>query len=179
MMNHALLKGTQTEKNLAAAFAGESQARNRYSYYAEIAKTEALGEAEKFFETMSRNEMFHAKQWYKLLNGGKMPNVIEALEEAIKGENHEQSVMYPEFAATAEKEGFPDIAELFKQIASIEAAHEAACKKLLESLKNSAYMFEIQNDMVCMACGFDFRERDQLEACPVCGKSSEHFAHQL
>jgi len=173
------LKGSQTEKNLQNAFAGESQARNRYSYYAAVAKSEGFGEIADFFEKTATNEMFHAKTWYKLIKGGKMPNVIECLEEAIAGENYEHTNMYPEFAAVAEKEGFDQIASLFREIAKIEKSHEEQCKKVLESLKNSSYMLELANDTVCTACGFDFRERDNLEVCPVCGRTAEYFAAKL
>lgn len=176
MKDAQFLKGTQTEKNLAAAFAGESQARNRYSYYAEIAKSEGLEDAEKFFAQTAKNEMFHAKNWYKILRGGIMPNVFECLEEAIAGENHEHTNMYPEFAETAEKEGFAQIAMLFREIAKIEKTHEDKLQKLMSDLKNSSYVFELESDMYCMACGYDFRERDGLDVCPVCGKSDQFAA---
>ncbi|MCL2356821.1 MAG: rubrerythrin family protein [Defluviitaleaceae bacterium] len=173
------LKGTQTEKNLQSAFAGESQARNRYSYYAEIAKGEGFSEIADFFERNSKNEMFHAKTWYKLLKFGRLPNVIECLEEAIAGESAEHETMYPQFAEIAEKEGFSQIASLFREVAKIEKSHEEHCKKMLEKLKNSSYMNELASDMVCTACGFDFRERDDLEECPVCGSASDYFAVKL
>jgi len=173
------LKGTQTEANLHKAFAGESQARNRYSYYAELAASEGLEDVAAFFTNMATNEMFHAKSWYKLIKGGVMPTVIEALEEAIAGENFEQTSMYPLFAKTAEAEGLSQIAMLFTEIGKIEAQHEQKCRDILQRLKDSSYTHELEKDMTCTLCGFDFRERDKLQECPVCGKASEYFAKIL
>jgi len=173
------LKDTQTEKNLRAALSGESQARNRYSYYSEIAKNEGYKEAADFFQKTAENEMFHAKAWYKLLNDNTMPDTIECLEEAIKGENFEHTNMYPAFAKVAAEEGFAHIASLFTEIAKIEKAHEEQAAKILEAIKSEYKLPPFETDMICTYCGFDFHEHDDLEKCPVCEKPSTAFAYKL
>ena len=170
------LKGTQTEKNLMEAFIGESQARNKYSYYSDIAISEGFEEVAKFFEKTANNEKFHAKTWYKLLNGDVLPNAIESLENAMEGENYEHTSMYPEFAKIAEAEGFNQIASLFIEIAQIEKMHEEKCREMLKKIKDGNYKPAPENDMFCMNCGFDFSQKIKLRECPVCGKTSAYFA---
>ena len=173
------LKGTQTEKNLRAALAGESQARNRYTYYSETARAEGYEEAAHFFEKTAENEKFHAKAWYKLLNNNNLPTTIECLEEAIKGEHFEQADMYPAFARAATEEGFEHIANLFKEIAKIEKNHEEQAKLIFENIKNENEKYSLQTDMYCIYCGFEFQEDDNLEICPVCEQPATAFAHKM
>ena len=169
------LKGTKTEANLRAAFSGESQARNRYSYYSDMAKSEGLAEIAKFFDDMARNEMFHAKAWYKLLNGGTYPDTKSNLEAAIKGESFEHEEMYPSFAKVAKEEGFDSIALMFEDIAKIEKKHEEQCKAILENL-NQGKALEVKiPDTTCLNCGHDFLGSEGLDKCPVCEHSSAFF----
>jgi len=169
------LKGTKTEANLRSAFSGESQARNRYAYYSDMAKSEGYDEIAKFFEDTARNEQAHAKAWYKLLNGNVYPNTKKNLEEAIKGEHFEHEEMYPAFARVAKEEGFDSIAYLFYEISKIEKKHEEQCKAILESLNNGNAMDFSAPDTTCLNCGHDFSEKDKLEECPVCAHSSAFF----
>jgi rubrerythrin len=173
------LKGTKTEANLRAAFAGESQARNRYSYYSDMAKQEGFEEIAKFFEDTARNEQAHAKAWYKLLNGNVYPDTKKNLEEAIKGEHFEHDEMYPAFARTAKEEGFDSIAFLFYEIGKIEQKHEEQCKAILECLNQGTATNFRAPDTACMNCGHEFREEEQLENCPVCGHSAAFFMRKL
>ena len=173
------IKGTKTEENLRTALAGESQARNRYNFYSEIAKSEGHEEIANFFEKTADNEKFHAKAWYKLLHNNNLPGTAECLEEAIKGENFEHTDMYPSFVKTAEEEGFPIIASLFAEIAKIEKTHEAQCQKLLDGIKKTEDTPDFEADMTCVYCGFDFYEHDDLQVCPVCGQPSAFFARKL
>jgi len=169
------LKGTKTEKNLLEAFAGESQARNKYSYYSEMAKSEGHDDIAKFFEDTARNEQAHAKAWYKLLNGNVLPDTKQNLEEAIKGENFEHTNMYPAFAKIAKEEGFDSIAFLFSEIGKIEKKHEEQCKAILERLNNGNAPEITAPDTTCLNCGHDFVAEDTLEECPVCGHSWAYF----
>jgi len=170
-----LLKGTKTEANLRAAFSGESQARNRYSYYSDVAKSEGYDVIAKFFEDTATNEKVHAKVWYKLLNGNIMSDTQTNLEEAIKGENFEHTSMYPTFAAVAKEEGFDTIASLFTEIATIEKKHEEQCKAILEALNKGNTLDFTTPDTTCLECGHDFREMQKFEFCPVCGASTAFF----
>ena len=130
------LKGSKTEKNLMEAFAGESQARNKYTYYASQAKKEGYVQISKIFEATAENEKEHAKLWFKLLHNGQIADTMTNLEDAANGENYEWTQMYAQFAKEAEEEGFNDIAFLFKKVAEIEKHHEDRYKKLLENVKN-------------------------------------------
>ncbi|DAB21160.1 TPA: rubrerythrin family protein, partial [Candidatus Gastranaerophilales bacterium HUM_21] len=130
------LKGSKTEKNLMEAFAGESQARNKYTYYASQAKKEGYVQISKIFEATAENEKEHAKLWFKLLHNGQIADTMTNLEDAANGENYEWTQMYAQFAKEAEEEGFSDIAFLFKKVAEIEKHHEDRYKKLLENVKN-------------------------------------------
>jgi rubrerythrin len=169
------LKGSKTEANLMAAFMGESQARNRYSYFADRARDEGFDEIAKFFEDTATNEKVHAKVWYKLINGGDMNDTKQNLRDAIAGENEEHTKMYPSFAATAMEEGFLDIAKLFAEIARIEKKHEEQCKSILEGLENITGMNFHAPDMTCLECGHDFNVERDYERCPVCNASPAFF----
>ena len=129
------LKGSKTEKNLMAAFAGESEARNKYTYYASQAKKEGFVQISKIFEETANNEKEHAKIWFKFLKGGSVPETLKNLEDAANGENYEWTDMYAGFAKDAEEEGFVELAALFKLVANIEREHEERYRKLLENLQ--------------------------------------------
>ena len=129
------LKGSKTEKNLQAAFAGESQARNKYTYYASVAKKAGYEQIKAFFEETANNEKEHAKIWFKLLNGGELPNDINALKDAAAGEHYEWTEMYPTFAKEAREEGFDKIAFLFEKVAEIEKHHEERYLALLANVE--------------------------------------------
>ena len=131
------LKGSKTEANLMTAFAGESQARNKYDYFASQAKKDGYEQIASIFEETARNEKEHAKMWFKLLNGGKVPSTPENLKAAAEGENYEWTDMYKEFAETAKEEGFDDIAFLFESVAEIEKHHEERYLKLLGNIENN------------------------------------------
>lgn len=163
------LKGSKTEKNLMEAFAGESQARNKYTYYASQAKKEGYVQISKIFEATADNEKEHAKLWFKLLHNGQIPDTMTNLEDAANGENYEWTQMYAQFAQEAEEEGFKDIAFLFKKVAEIEKHHEDRYKKLLENLKNGK-VFEKDEEVEweCANCGFRHRGAKSVEVCPVC-----------
>jgi len=168
------LKGTKTEANLRAAFSGESQARNRYNYFADTARDEGLTEIAKFFDATAINEKIHAKVWYKLLRDNVLPDTKQNLKDAIEGERFERADMYPSFAKVAKEEGFDDIANLFNEIARIEKKHEEQCMAILESLNNNnAHDFSAP-DTTCLDCGHDFVEQN-IEKCPVCNASSVFF----
>jgi len=170
------LKGTKTEANLRAAFSGESQARNRYNYYSDMAKSEGHDEIANFFEDTARNELAHAKTWYKLLHGNVLPNTKESLAEAIKGEKFENTEMYPAFAEIAREEGFDSIAVLFEGIARIEKRHEEQCIALLESLNTGTAPQDDQAaDTSCLNCGHEFKADDTVDECPICGHSWAYF----
>ncbi len=163
------LKGSKTEKNLMEAFAGESQARNKYTYYASQAKKEGYVQISKIFEATADNEKEHAKLWFKLLHNGQIADTMTNLEDAANGENYEWTQMYAQFAKEAEEEGFKDIAFLFKKVAEIEKHHEDRYKKLLENLKNGK-VFEKDEEVEweCANCGFRHRGAKSVEVCPVC-----------
>ena len=133
------LKGSKTEQNLMSAFAGESQARNKYTYYASKAKKEGYEQIAAIFEETAGNEKEHAKMWFKLLHNNEVPSTIENLEDAANGENYEWTDMYAEFAKVAEEEGFDDIARKFKAVANIEKRHE---ERYLALLKNVASEYD-------------------------------------
>lgn len=169
------LKGSKTEKNLEAAFAGESMARNKYTYYASKAKKDGFVQIAEIFEETANNEKEHAKIWFKLLN-----NEIGATEEnlaaAAAGENYEWTDMYPEFAKVAKQEGFDDIARLFEQVGKIEKYHEDRYKKLLENVKGGL-VFSKDNDVVwqCSNCGHICIGKQAPSVCPVCEHPQSFF----
>ncbi|MBR2588299.1 MAG: rubrerythrin family protein, partial [Bacilli bacterium] len=152
------LKGSKTEANLQTAFAGESQARNKYTYFSSIAKKEGYVQIGAIFEETANNEKEHAKMWFKLLNGGDVNeglkvNTIEALEMAASGENYEHTEMYKDFAETAKKEGFTKISKLFEMVGKIESHHEERFNKLLEKVKEEkVFKSEAPKMWVCRNC---------------------------
>ncbi len=143
----ANIKGTKTEANLMAAFAGESQARNKYTYYASKAKKDGYQQIAALFEETANNEKEHAKIWFKLLHDGAVPSTIENLKDAADGENYEWTDMYAGFAVTAREEGFEDIALLFEMVGEIEKAHEERYRKLLANIEGGL-VFSRDNDMI-------------------------------
>jgi len=161
--------GSQTEKNLEAAFAGESMARNKYTYFASQAKKEGFNQIADIFEETARNEKEHAKLWYKLINGGSVSETIKNLKEAAEGEHFEWSKMYKEFAAIARKEGFEEIAIAFEGVAEVEAVHEKRYLKLLALLK-AGKVFNRDKKVVwkCDNCGKISYGKKAPKVCPVC-----------
>ena len=141
------LKGTKTEANLMAAFAGESQARNKYTYFASKAKKDGYVQIAQIFEDTANNEKEHAKLWYKLLNGGSVSDTVTNLADAAEGENYEWTDMYAGFAKEAREEGFDDIADLFEGVAKIEKEHEERYRKLLANIKGDA-VFSKDGDVI-------------------------------
>ena len=163
------LKGSKTEANLMAAFAGESQARNKYDYYASKAKKDGYEQIAAIFEETARNEKEHAKLWFKELHGGEVPSTIDNLTDAANGENYEWTTMYKEFAETAREEGFPQIAKLFEMVGAIEKEHEERYLTLLGKVKeNLVFKCEEETIWVCRNCGHVYRGKEALEVCPVC-----------
>ena len=169
------LKGSQTEKNLMAAFAGESQARNKYTYFASKAKKEGYEQIAAIFQETADNEKEHAKLWFKLLNGG-VPSTAENLKAAAAGENYEWTDMYDEFAKTAKEEGFDRLAFLFEAVGKIEKEHEERYKKLLENLENGL-VFSKDGDKIwkCRNCGHICIGKEAPEVCPVCAHPKAYF----
>lgn len=168
------LKGTQTEKNLLAAFSGESQARNKYTYFAKAAKKEGYEQISRIFLETADNEKEHAKLEFKYLNG--IGSTIENLKEAAAGENYEWTQMYPEFAKTAEEEGFPEIAETLRRIAAVEKAHEARYRKLLQNVEDKS-VFK-KNKAVkwkCLNCGYIHEGDTAPDKCPACRHPQSYF----
>ena len=170
------LKGSKTEKNLMEAFAGESQARNKYTYFASKAKKEGYEQIASIFQETADNEKEHAKMWYKLLNGGEIGTTIDNLTEAAEGENYEWTDMYENFAKTAKEEGFDRIAYLFEQVAKIEKEHEERYRKLLENVKNGT-LFEALEVKIwkCRNCGHIVVGTKAPEVCPVCSHPKAYF----
>ena len=173
------LKGSKTEKNLMEAFAGESQARNKYTYFASKAKKEGYVQISKIFEETANNEKEHAKIWFKLLQGGSIGTTSENLKAAAEGENYEWTDMYARFAQEAKEEGFNDIACLFEAVAKIEKEHETRYKKLLESVMSDK-VFERENEIAweCSNCGRIHYGVKAPELCPVCRHPKAYFAQQ-
>ena len=171
------LKGSKTEANLMAAFAGESQARNKYTYYASKAKKQGYEQIAKFFLETAENEKEHAKLWFKQLHNGDIPDTGVNLLDAAHGEHYEWTNMYEEFAKTAIEEGFDEIAQLFKGVGAIEKHHEERYRKLLESY-NDKTVFKANADTVweCMNCGHLHSGADALTRCPVCAHPQAYFA---
>lgn len=170
------LKGTKTEANLLAAFAGESQARNKYTYYASKAKKDGYVQIANLFEETAKNEQEHAKIWFKLLHGGSVPSTIENLEDAASGENYEWTDMYATFAKEAREEGFDHIAFLFEEVGKIEKEHEERYRKLLANI-NEGVVFSRDGDMIwhCSNCGHIHIGKNAPEVCPVCAHPKAYF----
>jgi len=170
------LKGTQTEANLMAAFAGESQARNKYTYYASKAKKDGYVQIASIFEETANNEKEHAKIWFKLLHDGSVPSTEENLLDAAEGENYEWTDMYAGFAVTAREEGFDNIADLFEKVGEIEKAHEERYRQLLANVKGGL-VFSKEEDMIweCSNCGHIVVGKKAPEVCPVCQHPQSYF----
>ncbi len=170
------LKGSKTEANLWAAFAGESQARNKYSYYASKAKKDGYQQIAALFEETANNEKEHAKIWFKLLHGGKVADTVTNLKDAAAGENDEWTDMYPTFAKVAEEEGFHDIAKLFLAVAEIEKEHEQRYLKLLQNIEDGI-VFSRDGDKIwkCRNCGHVHIGKEAPEVCPVCDHPQAYF----
>ena len=171
------LKGSKTESNLMAAFAGESQARNKYTYFASKAKKEGYEQIAGIFEETANNEKEHAKMWFKLLNGGEIGTTSENLKAAAEGENYEWTDMYAEFAKTAKEEGFDHIAYLFEEVAKIEKHHEERYLKLLDNV-NDDLVFKTADDetvWVCRNCGHVYVGKEAPKVCPVCAHPQSYF----
>ena len=181
------IKGTQTEKNLLISFAGEAQARNRYTFFASKAKKEGLVQIADIFEETANQEKEHAKRLFKLLEGGdveisgsfpagQIATTMENLKEAAGGENYEYTIMYPGFAATARKEGFNDIATIFESIAVAEKQHEKRYLDLMDNI-NAGRVFK-RDEAVnwrCRNCGYLHTGKEAPELCPACAHAQAHF----
>lgn len=169
------LKGTKTEQNLMTAFAGESQATNKYAYYASKAKKDGYQQIAAIFEETSMNEREHAKMWYKLLHGG-IGTTAENLKMAAEGENYEWTDMYAAFAKEAREEGFDSIAVLFEGVAKIEREHEARYRKLLEKVEDGL-VFSRDGDTIwqCRNCGHIEIGKTAPQVCPVCAHPQSYF----
>ena len=169
------LKGTKTEQNLMIAFAGESQARNKYTYYASKAKKDGYEQIAAIFEETASNEKEHAKIWFKLLHNG-MPDTKTNLLDAANGENYEWTDMYEGFAKIAEEEGFDDIAYLFTEVGKIEKEHEERYRKLLNNIESGKVFIKEQPKMwICRNCGHIHYGEKAPEICPVCNHPQSYF----
>lgn len=170
------LKGSKTEANLKAAFAGESQARNKYTYYASKAKKEGYEQIASLFLETAENEKEHAKIWFKLLHEGEVPDTITNLKDAAAGENFEWTDMYEEFAKTAKEEGFTKISYLFEEVAKIEKEHEERYLKLLENVEKEL-VFSKDGDRIwkCRNCGHIHVGPKAPDICPVCNHPKAYF----
>ncbi|MDR1236506.1 MAG: rubrerythrin family protein [Holosporaceae bacterium] len=170
------LENSKTEKNLREAFAGESMARNKYTYFASRARKEGFVRVAKVFEETAENEKEHAKIWFKLLNGGNISDTAENLEAAAAGENYEWTDMYAKFAKEAEEEGFHDIAFLFKAVAGIEKDHETRYRNLLSEVSDNTVLKKDKKVVwVCGKCGYAHEGFEAPELCPVCKHAKIYF----
>ena len=170
------LKGTKTEKNLMEAFKGESQARNKYDYYASQARKDGYEQIAEIFEETAKNEKEHAKLWFKYLHEGIIPDTKTNLKDAANGENYEWTTMYEEFAKTAKEEGFDELAYLFDAVGKIEKEHEERYLKLLENVKDGK-VFEAGEVKIwkCRNCGHIVVGTKAPEVCPVCSHPKAYF----
>ena len=170
------LKGSKTEKNLMEAFAGESQARNKYTFFASKAKKDGYEQIAAIFEETALNEKEHAKIWFKYLNGGDVPSTEENLKSAAEGENFEWTDMYERMAKEAEEEGFTEIAAKFKMVGAIEKEHEARYLRLLENVKDGI-VFSRDDDRIwkCRNCGHIIVGKFAPKMCPVCNHPESYF----
>ena len=170
----ATLKGSKTEQNLMAAFAGESQARNKYDYFASKAKKDGYEQIAAIFAETANNEKEHAKLWFKLFHG--INSTLDNLLDAAAGENYEWTEMYKEFAKIADEEGFHDIAERFRGVAAIEKHHEERYKALATAVKNGEVFVKLdENVWVCRNCGHIHVGKSAPELCPVCAHPQAYF----
>ena len=168
------LKGSRTEKNLMEAFAGESQARNKYTYFASVAKKEGYEQISAIFQHTADNEKEHAKMWFKALNG--IGSTAENLLHAAEGENYEWTDMYAEFAKVAEEEGFTDLAEKFRMVGEIEKVHEERYRALLNNIEMQKVFEKSEETMwECRNCGHIVIGKKAPEVCPVCAHPRSYF----
>ncbi len=173
------LKGSKTEQNLINAFAGESQARNKYTYYASKAKKEGYEQIASIFEETANNEKEHAKMWFKLLHEDEVPDTLTNLKDAANGENYEWTEMYEEFAKTAREEGFNDIARKFELVGAIEKHHEERYLKLLSNIENKEVFNKEETVVwVCRNCGHIHVGKTAPKACPTCNHPQSYFEIQ-
>ena len=170
------LKGSKTEQNLMAAFAGESQARNKYTYYASKAKKDGYEQIAAIFEETANNEKEHAKMWFKELHDGEVPSTLENLNDAANGENYEWTDMYDNFAKVAREEGFTRIALLFEGVAKIEKEHEERYRKLIANIEDGL-VFSKDGDTIwkCRNCGHIVIGKKAPSVCPICSHSQSYF----
>jgi len=181
------LKGTQTEKNLLASFAGESQARNRYTYFAKVAKKEGYVQISQIFEETADNEKEHAKRFFKFLEGGGVEitamypagvigTTAENLKASAMGENEEHTKIYPEFAEIADNEGFHEVAAVYRFIADVEKHHEERYKALLKNIEDGK-VFKKDSSVIwkCDNCGYVHEGTEAMEMCPACAHPQSHF----
>lgn len=170
------LKGSRTELNLRTAFAGETQARSKYSYYASQAKKDGYVQIANIFEETSNNEKEHAKIWFKELMGGGIPSTVDNLKDAAAGENYEWTQMYDEFAKVADEEGFTQIAFLFREVGKIEKAHEERYIALLNNIQEGR-VFERDGIVIwkCLNCGHIHIGQTAPASCPVCAHPQSYF----
>lgn len=181
------IKGTKTEQNLLKAFAGESQARTRYTYFASKAKKEGYRQIEALFLETAENEKEHAKRFFKFLEGGMVEitasypagvigSTLENLKAAADGENEEHTELYPEFAKVAEEEGFKDVATAFRLIAKVEVEHEKRYRKLIENIENDkVFSKDTEIRWKCRNCGYVHTGKNAPDLCPACLHEKEHF----
>ena len=170
------LKNSKTYENLQKAFAGESQARNKYTYFASRAREEGYEQIAAIFEETANNEKEHAKMWFKLMCGGEIQDTISNLRDAANGENYEWTDMYAEFAKIAEEEGYDEIAKMFTNVANVEKEHEQRYLKLLENVENGL-VFSKDGDRIwkCRNCGHIVIGKSAPEICPVCSHPKSFF----
>ncbi len=170
------LKGSKTEQNLLTAFAGESQARNKYTYYASKAKKDGYEQIAALFEETANNEKEHAKMWFKELHGGEVPDTVTNLNDAADGENYEWTDMYEEFAKTAEEEGFKAIAAKFRAVGEIEKHHEERYRKLLKNIEDEVVFSKDEDTIwICRNCGHIVIGKKAPKVCPVCAHPQSYF----
>ena len=170
------LKGSKTEKNLMEAFAGESQARNKYTYFASKAKKEGYEQIASIFQETADNEKEHAKLWFKLLHDGEVPTTVENLKAAAAGENHEHKIMYPEFAAQAKEDGMHEAATVMTEIGEVEEEHEKRYLKLAENIeKNTVFRRDQSVKWRCRNCGYVHVGNEAPKICPACAHSQAHY----
>lgn len=175
-MSQKELKGTKTERNLMEAFAGESQARNKYTYFASKARKDGYEQIAALFEETANNEKEHAKMWFKYLEGGAVKSTVENLKAAAEGENYEWTDMYERMAREAEEEGFDDIAATMRGVAAIEKHHEERYRRLLQNIEEGI-VFSRENDRIwqCRNCGHIVIGKQAPEVCPVCKHPQSYF----
>jgi rubrerythrin len=170
------LKDSKTLINLMAAFAGESQARNKYTYYASKAKKEGYEQIAAIFEETANNEKEHAKMWFKLMCGGEIQDTISNLRDAANGENYEWTDMYAEFAKIAEEEGYDEIAKMFTNVANVEKEHEQRYLKLLQNIENKEVFDKEESTVwICRNCGHIHVGKSAPKVCPTCSHPQSYF----